>query len=224
MSLSFLHEQLKPSTGKRLKLKINDNHSTMVSVKWESDCTKVSLHRMFLNAPENVMQSLACYIDEKQSSFGPSIKNFISEKRKSLDYSHVIPISNLRHQGDIYNLKEIFDQLNREYFQNKIKLNITWFGARRHRNKSQITFGLYCDTKKLIKVSRLMDSKIFPDYVIAYVIYHEMLHHTCPPFINEKGLYSIHNPAFKSREAQFKEFRQAKNWFKANQDALFLNG
>jgi len=222
MSYSFLQEQLEQVvSGKKLKLTINDNRSTMVSVKWEPDCTKVSLHRMFLNAPKNVMQSLACYVDENQKLMAPPVKAFISEKRKFLDYSHSIPYSSLHHQGEVYNLREIYDALNREYFNDSLNLKITWFGARKSRNKNRITFGLYCDTMKLIKVSRLMDTRTFPDYVVSFVIYHEMLHHICPPYINEKGFQSVHNPEFKNREAQFKQFRQAKVWFKNNENLLF---
>ncbi len=221
MTFSFLQEQLQQASGKKLQLTINDNRSTMVSVKWEPDCTKVSLHRMFLSAPKNVMESLACYIDENQKFMAPPVKAFISEKRKSLDYSHSIPYSSLHHQGDVYNLSEIYDALNREYFNNSLDLKITWFGKRKNNNKNRITFGLYCDTMKLIKVSRLMDDRTFPDYVVSFVIYHEMLHHTCPPFINEKGLQSVHNREFKNRESQFKDFKKAKAWFKINQNDLF---
>lgn len=218
--LSF-QQQIENSSGKKLKLTINDNRSTMLSVKWEPDCTKVSLHRMFLNAPENVMESLACYIDKRQKSIDLPVKAFISEKLKSLDYSCTIPPQKIQHKGSVYNLKEIYEALNREYFNNSVHLNITWFGSRNNRNKSNITFGLYCDTLKLIKISRMMDEPSFPDYVVSYVIYHEMLHHICPPYVDAKGLNSIHNKEFKKRETEFKQIRQAKSWFNANRAAFF---
>ena len=42
-TLTF-QERLENSVGSKLRLKINDNRSTMLSVKWDPDCTKVSLH------------------------------------------------------------------------------------------------------------------------------------------------------------------------------------
>lgn len=221
MTLSAFQQQIELSSGKKLKLTINDNRSTMLSVKWEPDCTKVSLHRIFLNAPENVMQSLACYIDKRQKSVAPPVKAFISEKIKGMDYSRTIPRNRLEHQGEVYNLLDIYNKLNREYFDDRLNLNITWFGSRTNRNKNQITFGLYCDTMKLIKISRLLDTQKFPDYIITFIIYHEMLHHAFPPYVNAKGLNSVHHSEFKSRETEFKEFRRAKSWFKAHQSALF---
>ncbi len=220
-SLLSFQQQVEQYSGKKLKLTINDNRSTMVSVKWESDHTIVSLHRMFLNAPENVMASLACYVDKRQKSISQPVKTFISEKIRTLDYSYTIPSSSIQHQGSVYNLREIYDTLNRDYFNNSLDLNITWFGSRTNRNRSRITFGLYCDTLKLIKISRLMDTPTFPDYVISYVVYHEMLHYYCPPYVNAKGYNSIHNKEFKKREAEFKQFRLAKSWFAENQTNFF---
>lgn len=221
MSFVDFQRQLESASRKKLKLTINDNRSTMLSVKWEPDCTKVSLHRMFLQAPENVMQSLACYIDRRQRSIAPPVKAFISEKLKTLDYSHQIKNMSLEQQGKIYHLGELYTDINREYFDNQLNLNITWFGKHAHRNRRCITFGLYCDRLKLIKISRLLDTSFFPDYVVSFIIYHEMLHHLCPPYVDEKGLNRIHNKEFKNREKAYKEFHKAQQWIKAHKTSLF---
>lgn len=193
----------------------------MLSVKWEPDCTKVSLHRMFLQAPQNVMQALACYIRDEQQTIAPAVKAFIEDKLKTLDYSHQIDLSTLQHQGHVYNVRELFDELNAEYFKNKLKLNITWFGKANQRNKTRITFGLYHDPLRLIKVSRLMDSPSFPNYVISYVIYHEMLHHVCPPYVDKNGVNRVHNKEFKELESQFHYYDLAQDWIKERQASLF---
>ncbi len=73
-SLRSFSQVLEDSARMKLKLKINDNHSTMLSVRWEPECAKVSLHRMFLEAPENVMQALACYIRGEHKILAPSKK------------------------------------------------------------------------------------------------------------------------------------------------------
>src|SRR5262249_43107748 len=137
------------------------------------DCTKVSLHRMFLEAPKNVMQALACYIRQEHKIIHPNVKAFIEEGLKNLDYSHLLDKSKLHVQGNIYNLKEIYDDLNNEYFDDKLRLFITWFGNGK-RSRSRVTFGLYHDPLKLIKINRLLDSPSIPDYLVSYVIYHEM--------------------------------------------------
>lgn len=221
MVLSVLQEQLESSAGRKLKVKINDNRSTMLSVKWEPDCTKVSLHRIFLQAPQNVMDDLACYLRQEDKSIAPTVKAFIEDNLKNLDYSHLIDRKKLYSQGHVYNLQKVYDDLNKEYFENKLNLNITWFGKPLQRGRSRVTFGLFYDPLKLIKVNRLLDSPSFPDYFVSYVVYHEMVHYVCPAYFDAKGQHHIHTKEFKEREAKFRYFGLAQNWIKENQASFF---
>ncbi len=221
MTTTSLQRHLESNAGKRLQIKINDNRSTMLSVRWESKFTKVSLHWMFLSAPRTVMDELACYLRGNQKSLTPVIKAFIDSNVKKLDYSHTIDPRSLPSQGTIYNLKELYDSLNEEYFDNQLNLRITWFGNRQKRNRTRVTFGLYHDPLRLIKINRLMDSPVFPEYVIAYVIYHEMLHHVCPSYVDKQGQHHIHSKAFKLREKKFRHYRLAQKWIQDHQQHLF---
>lgn len=214
-------EELESNLGKKLKLKINDNRSTMLSVRWESDCTKVSMHRMFLDAPSHIIHALGCYIRQEHEVMDTQIKVFIEEGLKKLDYSHLIDRSKICHQGNVYNLKDLYDEVNQEYFDNKLNLEITWFGKASQRNRSRCTFGLYHDPLKLIKINRLLDSPHFPKYILTYVIYHEMLHNVCPAYIDENGLNRVHSKEFKEREEKFRYFDLSQKWIKENQDHLF---
>jgi hypothetical protein len=221
MALLDLQEQLKITPGKNLRVKINDNYSTMLSVKWKPKCTEVSLHRMFLDAPKNIMQELACYIRQESQIISPKVKAFIEDNLKKLDYSHTIDPGKLFHQGNVYNLRKIYDEINQEYFQNKLNLHITWFGKPNQKNKTRVTFGLYHEPLRLIKIHRLMDTPSIPYYVIKYVIYHEMLHHVCPAYVDERGLHHVHPAAFKKEEVKFRHYDLAQTWIKEHQAYLF---
>jgi len=216
-----LQEQLENNVGSKLKLKINDNHSTMLSVRWEPNCTKVSLHRMFLRAPKNVMEALACYLKRSNKIIPANVQSFIEENFKKLDYSYTIDPKTLSTQGKVYNLRSLYKALNKEYFNDRLKLSITWFGNTNKRFRTRITFGLYHDSLKLIKIHRLLDNPAIPEYVIAYVIYHEMLHHECPSYRDVRGFQRIHSKEFKEREAQFRYYDLAQRWIKANQKHHF---
>lgn len=221
VSQNILQEELAGIAGKRVEVKINDNHSTMLSVKWEPECTKVSLHRMFLKAPQNIMEELACYLKREDRIISPSVKAFIEDNLKEMDYSHTLKKEKLYQQGTVYNLKKIYDDLNAEYFQNKLNLLITWFGKYGPRNRSRVTFGLYHDPLKLIKIHRLLDTPSFPNYFVAYVVYHEMLHAVCPAYVDEKGQNRVHSREFKEKEAQFRYYHLAQRWIKEHQANLF---
>jgi len=220
-TLTF-QEQLEISAGIKLHLRINDNRSTMLSVKWEPDCTKVSLHRMFLQAPQNVMQALACYLKGEHKKLAPSIKAYIEYNLQKLDYSHEIDPAKLQTKGRVYDLEQIYQELNDEYFDQSLGLLITWFGERRRRRCKRVTFGLFHDPLRLIKIHRLLDDRHFPDYFVAYVIYHEMLHYVCPTYVGENGQKHIHSKEFKRREREFRYFEEAQQWIRDNQNYLFL--
>lgn len=219
---STLQELLENGSGRKLKLKINDNRSTMLSVKWEPDCAKVSLHRIFLEAPKNVMNALACYLRQEDKSIAPSVKAFIEDNLKNLDYSHQLDRKKMYIQGHVYNLRQIYDALNFEYFHNKLNLHITWFGKAIQRTGSRVVFGLYHDPIRLIKVNRLLDSPSFPDYFVSYVVYHEMLHHVCPSYVDAKGQHHIHSKEFKEKETAFRYYGLAQKWIKDNQACFFI--
>ncbi|MFI0434789.1 MAG: hypothetical protein ACH350_03540 [Parachlamydiaceae bacterium] len=219
-ALTF-QEQLEISAGIKLQLKINNNRSTMLSVKWEPDHTKVSLHRMFLKAPKNIMEALACYLKGENRKLSPSIKAYIESNVQKMDYSHHLDFSKLQTKGDVYDLEEIYRGLNEDYFGGAVDLFITWFGERKRKNSRRVTFGLFHDPLRLIKINRLLDDEEFPPYFVAYVVYHEMLHHVCPTQVNENGFKQIHSEAFKKREAQFEYFKEARRWLRENEHDLF---
>lgn len=221
LSTTF-QERLENSSGRKLKLKINDNRSTMLSVKWEPDHAKVSLHRIFLEAPKNVMDALACYLRQEDDIIAPSVKAFIEDNLKHLDYSHQLDPKKLYSQGHVYNLQNIYSALNAEYFKNRLNLYITWFGKAMQRYRSQVTFGLYHDPMRLIKINRLLDSPSFPDYFVSYVVYHEMLHHVCPAYFDDKGQHHIHSKEFKERELEFQYYDLAQKWIKNNHANFFI--
>jgi hypothetical protein len=217
-----LQEELQKNTGLKLKVTINDNRSTMMSVRWKHDYTIVSLHRMFLKAPENVMEGLACYLKEKKKVVPATIRAFIESNVKRLDYSHLVDKKKLCVLGTTYNLQEIYDSLNKEYFENQLNLSLTWYGReQKKRARKYLALGLYHESTKLVKIHRMLDSPSVPFYVVSYVMYHEMLHAVCPSYFDKRGIHKIHTKEFKKREEQFPQFNEALEWIRNNHHLLF---
>ncbi len=125
--------------------------------------------------------------------------------------------------GGHYDLIAIFDELNATYFNNSLKIGITWFGSAQRKARRHRKLGLYCFRTKVIKIHRLLDQAHFPPYFISYVVYHEMLHSVCPPIKAKRGRYSIHHNDFKKREKEFAEYAVAKRWEEKN-TRLFFQG
>ncbi len=223
MTLEALYEEIQAEGDPQLQLRINDNRSTMLSVKWEQNIAKVSLHRMFLSAPRNVMDELACYIRRGKGSPLPgSVRAYIDHQTRFLDYSHEVDKENLVTAGEVYDLQAIFDKINDFYFCNTMRLHITWYGKRGKRGRSQVNFGLYSDPLKLIKIHRLLDSEEVPEYVVEFVVYHEMLHHICLPEVREEQKSSIHTHEFRMMEKRFIDYERAEGWIQENKQNFFI--
>lgn len=119
----------------------------------------------------------------------------------------------LRPIGKVYNLREIYDEINGQYFNSKLNLHITWFGSG-VVPKSSILFGSYTFGLELVKVNRVLDTEEVPLSFVRYIVYHEMLHHVFPPKRGRRGRRDIHHGEFKDRERQFNEFEEAKDFLK----------
>lgn len=124
-------------------------------------------------------------------------------------------------KGEYYDLDQIYNELNDKYFGGRIQVRITWFASKERKAYRYRKLGLYCFDRKLIKIHRLLDQSKFPPYFISYVVYHEMLHHVCPPLKPKKGRRHIHHSDFKKREMEFAEYKQVKRWEQANKKLFF---
>jgi hypothetical protein len=204
---------LERETGMDLTVHINENRSTMINLRREGRGKAfVSIHKMFLSAPQRILDALVQYIKGKSSVVKKEINSFIYEHYTRLDYSQELDHSKLLTKGQAYDLQEIYRFINKSYFGDKLNLNVTWYGRSNLRSRHHATFGLYIDPLRLVKIHRRLDHARVPHYVVAFVVYHEMLHHVCPAKVDENGRNKIHTEEFRRREQEFLYYEQAKAW------------
>ncbi|MFZ0565115.1 MAG: SprT-like domain-containing protein [Chlamydiales bacterium] len=208
-----------------LDLRINDNRFTMLNLlERKRNYARLSLHRMFLKAPDPVVSAIAHYVRgraKNQHLQNTILRRYIQENLPHYAYTQRAKKETLAQAGCIYNLKTLFDELNHHYFNDELDLQITWYGKKGRRNRSQLVFGQYQESLKLIKINRILDDPFFPDYFISFIVYHEMLHAVVPGFVDERGWYRTHGAAFKARERHFKQYNEAIAWEKKNKVHFF---
>ena len=118
-------------------------------------------------------------------------------------------------KGEVYDLDEIFDELNREYFGSAVKRPVlTWSANRTYR-----ILGHHDATHDHVAVSRSLDAAEVPRFVVEYVVYHEMLHIVHPTrYVN--GRRHNHTPAFRRDEQKFARYGDAERWIERNVQRL----
>lgn len=114
-------------------------------------------------------------------------------------------------QGETYDLEEIFARLNQAYFSNRLKKPVLSWSAR----KTFRRLGHHDEVHETIIVSKSLDNKKVPKYVVEFVVFHEMLH-IWHPTKHHNGRRYNHTPAFRRNEEKFEYFVEAEDWIERN--------
>ena len=121
-------------------------------------------------------------------------------------------------KGQFFDLAEIFDDLNRRYFRDLLEKPVLTWSAR----KTYRILGHHDATHQTIVVSRSLDAKGVPLYVVEYIVFHEMLH-IHHPTVHHNGRRYNHTAAFRRDEEKFEHFHAAEIWIENNVRRLKRN-
>jgi predicted metal-dependent hydrolase len=114
-------------------------------------------------------------------------------------------------KGENYDLEKIFHKLNLVYFQNSIlKPTLTWSARKTYR-----ILGHHDATHETIVISKSLDNKAVPKFVVEFVVFHEMLH-IFHPTTHRNGRRYNHTAQFRTDEKKFAYFEEAENWIEQN--------
>ncbi len=80
------------------------------------------------------------------------------------------------------------------------------------KTRSRRRFGHQDPDHHCIIISRVLDDPSVPDFVLDYVMYHELLHIVIPPTRGPGGRRIVHSRAFKEAEARFPRQVDAERW------------
>ncbi|MBD2441029.1 M48 family metallopeptidase [Nostoc sp. FACHB-110] len=173
----------------------------------------IKINEGFIYAPEEVLQALVqCSIFGKNQPNTQLIRAFAAAEDYSavlLDLDLIAEVIAENPQGKFYNLNQLFDKLNSEYFAAKLlKPRLTWSQIKTYRK-----FGHYEPARDRVVLSMSLDSAKVPEFVVEFVLYHELLHkHHGTKWVNGKRM--VHTSEFRLDERKFKLYQQADSWLK----------
>jgi hypothetical protein len=215
----FVHEGARQALERRLMsafpgpvlLSITDNRHSIVSHSLRGGVLRVRLHHMFLDAPPAVASALVRYVVNADRASSVYIGRYIEANsarlaRRSRGLS-------LHTKGRHHDLYAIFQDLNERYFDGDVHALVSWgkHGTKRGKKRATIKLGSYAALDRLIRVHPALDRRWVPRYFLAYVVYHEMLHHVIPSS-RGAGRRLLHPPEFLAREREFRHYERALAW------------
>lgn len=153
-----------------------------------------------INIPRSITEKYRYYIQNADLR-DKAIENKKTKGRKVITSA----------KGEAYDLTEIFKHLNQIYFDEAISQpTLTWSARKTYR-----ILGHHDSAHETIVVSKSLDHKSVPKYVVEFVVFHEMLHIYFPTEHRNGRRYS-HTPKFRHRESQFAYFNEAQEWIERN--------
>lgn len=107
--------------------------------------------------------------------------------------------------GEHRNLEEVFEQLNRRFFEGLMgRPQLGW-----SRTKSKNMLGHYDPSHNAIIISRIFDQEHVPALALEYVMFHEMLHLRYP--VDHSGRRRrVHTREFRAEEQKFPRLKEVK--------------
>jgi predicted metal-dependent hydrolase len=215
------HLQLKPRTPiPAMRVEFFPFAGLTHTARFRQDLLWIRVSDLLADAPQHVLQALArillakLYRRSVSEEHHVTYRSFILGSEMQERARHARTTRGRRPRpavakGRWQDLATNFDRLNAIYFDGRFERpRLAWSGTRSRR-----ILGRYDATHNTIFVSRLFDSPRVPDFVLDYVLYHEMLHVRHPSRAASCRLIN-HTPEFRAEERRFKDYKKATEWIR----------
>lgn len=188
------------------------NSTILYQVKHRDHSFEFILHEGYLNAPKEIQSLLISLPGRKRMS--KKTQSVLREYSRSEQFRTIQ--KQLNHlskalycesdaAGSFYHLKELFQRVNSTYFKGQHSLpHLSWSTAATYRK-----FGHYNPATDSIQLSRTLDAKNIPEYVVEFVLFHELLHRAMG-ILEKNGRQYAHRTEFRKRELAFAQYEEAQ--------------
>jgi hypothetical protein len=188
-------------------------------IRLENGCLRVRISDLLASAPAPVTEALA-YILLGKLYRKPVARLYNHRYRLYLNRRDMRRQANLVRQirgrkfvsgpkGAVYNLEEIFERLNRQFFDGLMGMpRLGW-----SRGVSRTMLGHFDPSHNAIIISRIFDQPGRPVLALEYVMFHEMLHLQYP--VDHNGVRRrVHTKEFREAEKKYPQLKEAKEIIK----------
>ena len=184
------------------------------TIRVREDTAYVRLSDLLIQAPRGVVEAAAAILLGRLYRRRPPAELLEIYRRFSYARSTRRRLSAQRQRrahpaehnptGRHHDLEPLFERLNKLYFANRLRRPRLGWSKRAWRSQ----LGCFDPALNQIVINRRLDHPAVPEYVVAYVLYHEMLHVKHPMrFVRCRR--RSHSAQFRSEEKLFSDYSGA---------------
>jgi hypothetical protein len=215
-SPATLLARLAARLGRPLELRVTDNTRAMLSLRHVGGVRRVRAHGMFVDAPDEVLDAAARYLAHGDRAASERLDAFI---RANAHRVRARPRAPARGSpGTAHDLSAILRELAAAHCPELPPPAIAWGAARPSRRRGRvrtIRLGVYRYDARAIEIHPCLDAPWVPRFFVAWVVFHELMHHVAPG-VESGGRRRHHHADFRALEARFAEREEAQAWERAN--------
>lgn len=181
------------------------------TIRLRDDTAYVRLSDALSSAPRSIVEAVASVLLSRLYRRRPPAEllesyrhfSYAHSTRKRLLHLRRLRARQVEHRpaGKHHNLQLLFDRLNRRYFSRALAAPRLAWSNRAWRTQ----LGCFDPALRQIVMNRSLDRPSVPEYVVAYVLYHEMLHVKHPVRFAHCRRES-HSAGFRKEEKRFAEY------------------
>lgn len=213
-----LVQRLQQRIGKEIRLTLTRNRVSMVHFRHEGKLVRLRLHHSLCSMPDEVFESLTQWIRKPGRRGAPDlVRNYIralpAEKQPGRPKRH----AQLVQRGEVHDLGPLAERVNREQFEGRVTASITW-GRDTSRSRVRVRrIGSYHRDSNTITIHPVLDDIRVPETIVAFTIFHEMLH-ALQPSTQKRH----HDKAFHAAEQAHPDYDSVQGWMKKH--SRLING
>jgi hypothetical protein len=170
---------------------------------------QMSMHPGFLSADDEIIEVLLSSAILRRSSKRSLLIRQTASSVPFMAISRALEVENRPDDGvgQFFDLNELYEDVNRQYFRGKCEKPIIKWGTRMTHRK----FGVYLPSSDTVVVSPSLDQQFVPRYVVTFIMYHELLHKQLGMKDTAKRQIA-HTSEFRKLEKQFVKFDEAQRF------------
>ncbi len=203
-----------PGRAPRFEVQYHPYADLTHTIRLREDTARVRLSDVLRRAPREVVEAAAAILLGRLYRRRPPARmvetyrqfTYARRTRRQLLFLRQRRARRAEHRpsGAHHDLGPLFDRLNRSYFENRLARPRLGWSARAWRTQ----LGCFDPALGQIVINRGLDRGNVPEYVVAYILFHEMLHQKHPMRF-ERCRRESHSAEFRREEKRFADYPRA---------------